>query len=311
MENSASSIRAGVYVGAYFTLWAATFLLLLRLHTFEASEALAAFVVLGLIFPALSLLVTRRVTALPVSVLRPEIETLVLVGYLAVIAVVVVVVSGFGGVARITSEPLQSIVLLGVKLATFVVLPAAMLLASSGYRIRELIPISLSWAELRPAMWMSLAVLLMQSFLGRGLRDIRNAHLALWVLAVGAPLSFIWLLIEVGVVEEFFFRALLQERLAAALRSSWGGLVVASLLFGLVHAPGLYLRPAATQESIGQHPTLLVAIGYSIAMTSLVGLFMGVLWMRTKNFALVVVVHAAGDLLPHLVPWVRAFHLAR
>jgi len=53
-----------------------------------------------------------------------------------------------------------------------------------------------------------------------------------------------------------------------------------------------------------------MAVGYSIVMTSLAGLFVGVLWLRTRNFAVVVLVHAAGDLLPNLVPWIRTFHLA-
>jgi membrane protease YdiL (CAAX protease family) len=229
--------------------------------------------------------------------------------YLVVIAWVLV--SGFGRVARIRTEPLHSVVLLGVKLVTVIGFPAAIMLAFGHYRIAELMPISLRWRELRPALWMSLAALLMQSFLGRGLHDIREAHLPLWVLAVATPLSFIWLMIEVGVVEEFFFRVLLQERLAAVLRSPWGGLVVAAVLFGLVHAPGLYLRPAATQEALGSHPSLFMAVGYSIVLPSLAGLFLGVLWMRTKNFAVLVIVHAAGDLLPNLVPWVKAFHLTR
>jgi membrane protease YdiL (CAAX protease family) len=54
-----------------------------------------------------------------------------------------------------------------------------------------------------------------------------------------------------------------------------------------------------------------MAVGYSIVLPSLAGLFLGVLWMRTKNFAVLVIVHAAGDLLPNLVPWVKAFHLTR
>lgn len=290
-------------------LWAGVFLLLRRRYGFEASEALAAFVVLGLIFPALSLLATRGVAAMPNAVLRPGFETAILAGYLAVIAAVLV--SGFGGAARITSEPLHSVVLLGVKIMLFVAIPGALVAASGRYGMRELAPASLDWAKLRPALWMSLAVLVMQAFLGRGLRDIRAAHLPAGLLAVAAPLSFAWLLIEVGMVEEFFCRALLQERLAAALRSSWGGVVVAALLFGLAHAPGLYLRPAATQEGIGSHPSLLMAMGYSIVMTSLAGLFLGVVWMRTKNLAVVVIVHAAGDLLPNLVPWMKAFHLTR
>lgn len=309
MENSAASIRPATYVGAYFALWAMVFMLLRNFEGFEASEALAALVVLGMVFPALAMLATRRVSALPYDVRQPGIETVILVMYLGVFAWVLV--SGFSRVARIGTEPLHSAVLLGVKLLTAVAVPAAIMLALSHYRIAELVPISLKWHELRPALWMSLAALLMQSFLGHGLHDIREAHLPAWVLAVATPLSFIWLMIEVGVVEEFFFRVLLQERLAAVLRSPWGGLVMAAVLFGLVHAPGLYLRTAATQEALGSHPSLLMAVGYSIVMPSLGGLFLGVLWMRTKNFAVLVIVHAAGDLLPNLVPWIKAFHLAQ
>jgi len=45
-----------------------------------------------------------------------------------------------------------------------------------------------------------------------------------------------------------------------------------------------------------------------MVVTSLAGLFLGVLWMRTK-IAVLVIVHAAGDLLPNMVPWVKAFRL--
>jgi len=55
-------------------------------------------------------------------------------------------------------------------------------------------------------------------------------------------------MLEVGVVEEFFFRVRLQSRLSAVLKSKLGGIVRASLRFGLGHAPGLYLRSRATQE---------------------------------------------------------------
>ncbi len=309
MENSASPIGAKAYVGAYFALWAAVLILLRTFEGFEASEALAALVILGLIFPAFAMVATRRVSALPYIVRAPGIETVVLVTYL--VAIAWVLVSGFGRVARIGAEPLHSVVLLGVKVLTFVALPAAIISALGHYQIAELIPASLGWRGLRPALWMSAAAVLMQSFLGRGLRDIRGAHLPICVLVVAAPLSFVWLAIEAGIVEEFFFRVLLQERLAVMLRSPWGGLVVATVLFGLVHAPGFFLRPAATQEGLGSHPSLFMAVGYSIVLTSLAGLFLGVLWIRTKNFAVLVIVHTAGDLLPNLVPWVKAFHLAR
>jgi uncharacterized protein len=296
-------------VGGYFALWAVVLILLRIFAGFEASEALAALVILGVIFPALAMLTTRRVSTLPYVVRQPGVETAVLMMYLAVIAWVLV--SLFDRVARIRTEPLHSVVLLGVKLVTVVGFPAALMLAFGHYRIAELAPVWLKWRDLRPALWMSLAALLMQSTLGRGLHDIREAHLPVWIVAVATPLSFAWLIVEVGLVEEFFFRVLLQERLAAVLRSAWGGLVVAAVLFGLVHAPGFYLRTAATQEFLPSHPSLLMAIGYSIVMTSLAGLFLGVLWMRTKNLAVLVIVHAAGDLLPNLVPWAKAFHLTQ
>jgi CAAX protease family protein len=301
--------QAFMYVGAYLALWASALVLLRTHEAFEASEALIALVILGFIFPALAWLVTRGVPALPYSVHQPSIESLFLVAYLAVIAWVLT--SGFGAVARISAEPLHSLVLVIVKLLLFVMVPAATISVLGRYRISELMPISLTWRNLRPALWISLAALLMQSVLGRGLHDIRAAHPPAWLLVVATPLSFVWLMLEVGVVEEFFFRVLLQERLAESLRSTWGGIVAAALLFGLVHAPGFYLRPGGTFEALGEHPTLVFAIGYSIVLTSLAGLFLGVLWMRTKNFAVVVIAHAATDFLPNLLPWSRSFHLLR
>jgi membrane protease YdiL (CAAX protease family) len=143
---------------------------------------------------------------------------------------------------------------------------------------------------------MSLLLLAFQSLLGRGLRDIASAHLPTSVLWYGLPLTFLWLVLEAGAVEEFFFRVLLQTRLSAVLHSELGAIVLMSVIFGLAHAPGLYLRTGLTQEGLSPHPSLLMAVGYSIVITSVAGFFLGVLWARTRNFAVVVVVHAVGDL---------------
>jgi len=118
------SFCSKVYVSAYFVLWTVFFLLLRRLYGFEASEALPALVIVGLILPGISLFVTRRVRTLPYHVLRPALESAILVAYLAVVAVVLV--WGFPGAARITTEPLHSVTVLVLKLAFFVVptLPA-------------------------------------------------------------------------------------------------------------------------------------------------------------------------------------------
>ena len=118
------------------------------------------------------------------------------------------------------------------------------------------------------------------------------------LLAVGVTLP--WLFMEAGIVEEYFFRVLVQARVAALLRSEVAGLVVMALIFGLAHAPGLYLRPEATGEDLGAHPSMLTAVGYSIVITSVAGFFLGVLWIRTRNLLLLSLVHAVGDLLPNL-----------
>jgi membrane protease YdiL (CAAX protease family) len=125
-----------------------------------------------------------------------------------------------------------------------------------------------------------------------------------------APMALVWLAIQVGLVEEYFFRAVLQTRLEQALRSPAGGIALGAILFGLTHAPGMYLRTAATQEALGAHPSLLLVIGYSIVVLSPSGIFFGVLWSRTRSLALVVVLHAVTDLVPHLLPFARHFHLA-
>lgn len=309
MENVAHPERGITYVACYFALWTLMLGLLWAFTSFNLSEAISALVVLGLVFPALSWLCTRSQSSLPIAVRNANLESLLLILYL--LAVVWVIVFGFERVARISAEPLHSVVLLIVKLVVFVLIPAGLIAKVGHYSFRDMMPTSLKPRALLPALWMSLAVLLMQAFLGRGLRDIRGAHQSASALMFAAPLCFVWLMLEVGVVEEFFFRVLLQERLARGVHSQWGGLVSASLLFGLVHAPGFYLRPAATQEALGAHPSLLLAIGYSVVLTSLAGLFLGVLWMRTKNFVVIVIVHAAGDLLPNLLPWTHSFHLVR
>ncbi|HXY00567.1 MAG TPA: CPBP family intramembrane glutamic endopeptidase [Candidatus Limnocylindrales bacterium] len=307
MENGIRSSRNWPYLAAYFVLWGVFLAALVRKYSFSPQEALAGFVILALIFPALALLVTRRTEPLTHSVRHPWRETLVLLVYLVFVAVVLV--QNFGPARSIKAEPQHTLAVFALKLVLFVTVPAFLLVALERYSLSDLFTFSLRRSALLPALWMSLAAIAMQAFLGRGLHDIHDSGLSTHALVLGIPLNLTFLLFEVGLVEEFFFRTLLQERLAAALRSPWGGIVVAAVLFGLVHAPGFYLRPAATLEHLGTYPSLFFAVGYSIVITSLAGLFLGVLWMRTKNLALVMLVHAAADLLPNVVPFCRTFHL--
>jgi len=129
------------------------------------------------------------------------------------------------------------------------------------------------------------------------------------MIGIGVPLTLAWVTLEAGVVEEFFFRVLLQTRISAAIRSELGAIVLTSLAFGLIHAPGLYLRTSLMQEGLPPHPSLLMAIGYSIVITSSAGFLFGVLWARTRNFAVIVVAHGIADLLPNILPTLHSLRL--
>ena len=290
---------AGIYAIPLFALY--------RLEHFDVSEPLLVLVVVGIGFSGLAWWLTRRVNPLPFTIRSPGRETALLACYL--IGVAAFIAWGFNVIeAGVASERLRSVVLLAAKLAVFVVLPLGLFHQLWGYQFRDFLVTSpelrLHW---KPALWMSLVVIIFQLVFGRGLSEIRHSGLPTWALIIGIPGCFIWLLVEVGLVEEFFFRALLQSRLSAWLHSEAGGIVLASLLFGLAHAPGLYYRTARTLEAVGPHPSWLMAVGYSVVVISVPGLFMGVLWSRTRNLLLLMTVHAAGDLVPQLVPMMKTW----
>jgi uncharacterized protein len=108
-------------------------------------------------------------------------------------------------------------------------------------------------------------------------------------------------------VEEFFFRALVQSRLAAALKSEISGVVLMSLIFGLAHAPGFIFRHAGEVEGLGSNPNVLDAIAYSIVVLAISGVTFGVTWARTKNLFAVMLIHAAGDLLPNFAVFAQTW----
>jgi membrane protease YdiL (CAAX protease family) len=232
---------------------------------------------------------------------RPAAETGTLLAYLFVIAGFLT--WGLEALGKISAMPrVHETAVLVSKVAVFVAVPAALMAALHGYRFSDWARISFDRMHVRAAWRMAAAMVIFQAVFGRGLVDIQRAGIGIGLLLAAVPAVFAWLLIEVGLVEEFFFRVLLQSRLAALLKSEVGGVVVASLLFGLAHAPGLYFRTSRTMEALGPNPPWYMAVGYSIVVTSVAGFFLGTLWARTKNLGLVMFVHAAGDLLQGIVP---------
>jgi len=294
----------------YITFYASTLYAMVSFGHFEAADALEVFAVLGVGFSLAAWLLTIGVRPLPYRVLQPDRELAALLLYLLPLTAFIAL--GFSAIHRfIPAEPADSIAILAAKLAAFVIVPGLVLISRFGYKLSELAPISTKTSHMLVFLSMALVLVVFQSVAGRGLRDIAAAHVSAESLLFGMPLVFLWLVLEVGVVEEFFFRVLLQSRLSAVLRSELGGIVLMSLIFGLVHAPGLYLRTSVTQEGLAAHPSFLMAVGYSIVITSVAGFFLGVLWARTRNFLVIILVHAATDLLPNTLPTLRAFHILK
>ena len=309
LRQTSSGKRAGIsLLAGYLLLYARTLLAMHRASNFDVTEPLLVLPILGFGFSLVAWLLTIRVKPLEYSIKEPKRELAVILAYLA--PVIAFITWGLGALHRcIPAEPAHSIAILVAKLIVAVVIPMGIMRVLFGYSFRGLAPIAAPSRHVLTALGMSALLLVFQAVLGRGLRDVASARLPVSTLLFGFPVVFVWLALEAGVVEEFFFRVLLQSRLSAVVKSELGGIVLMSLLFGLAHAPGLYLRTGLTQEGLPAHPSLVMAVGYSIVITSVAGFFLGVLWARTRNFAVVVVVHAIGDLLPNLLPTLHSLRL--
>ncbi len=103
----------------------------------------------------------------------------------------------------------------------------------------------------------------------------RPLAMAWWKYTALAVLTFAGMLWVVAAGEEFFFRGFLQQTLAKRLHSEIAGLIVASLMFGLVHLP---FRAFPNWRMV--------------ALTSILGLFCGLALMRARSIRAAMVTHA-------------------
>ncbi len=297
-------------------LYACGFAVLLRNKGFDVTGAIVVLIVFGIVFPLIAWGTTLRTNPLSISVKPGKSQLIVLIGYIVVLSVYLV-----GGPqwidqhlpsAWIDSARIKFFVTLTKKLLVFVVIPFAIFRFGFGYRIADF---GLQREGLRACSRGHLPVILVvggaflafQYFFSGGGASFRQGRFPIYQLVLGLPLCFVWLFVEAGLVEEFFFRALLQSRLAAALKSEVSGVVLMSLIFGLAHAPGFIFRHAGEVEGLGSNPGALDAIAYSIVVLAVSGVTFGVIWARTKNLFAVMLIHAAGDLLPNFGNFVQTW----
>jgi membrane protease YdiL (CAAX protease family) len=283
-------------LGLYALAWCVSAAMLFATHAEDAVAAPIILVVTGIGFPLIAWGLTRKEAPPPIPVPRPGLELGVVLAFLAVYAVAF---TGYGlnaFHAAFAPGRLEAVLLVAFKLVVHVGLPVLILAAIGGR------PGALFTANIRSrGFWPVLLVLgaIALAFIGvvsPSLRQIGALKLPPPVLAATVVATFAWLAVEAGLCEEFLFRAVLQTRLAAVMRSEAGAASIAALIFALAHVPGLYMRSGA--DVAGHSANLLAVIAYAVAVLSPIGLGLGFVWARTHSLLLVVLLHALVDLLP-------------
>ena len=319
MQNVAISSRnssRNIVLIAGLLLYCGAFATLLGNKSFEATGAVVVLIVFGIVLPLVAWLTTRHAVPLSISIQSGAPELIVLIGY--VVAVSLYLIGGPQWIDQhlprgwTESHQIKFVITLAKKLFVFVAIPFAIFRLCFDYRIRDF---GIQREGLRALRKNHLLVVLVvggallafQYFVSGGGAAFRREHFTTFQLLFGFPLCFIWLLLEVGLVEEFFFRALVQSQLAAAFKSEVSGIVLMSLIFGLAHAPGFIFRRAGELEGLGPQPSALHAVAYSIVVLAVSGITLGVIWARTKNLFALMLVHAAGDLVPNFGSFIRTW----
>jgi CAAX protease family protein len=287
--------------------------ILWRNPSFGREDAVAGLIIFGTAFPLLAWVTTLRSRPLVLRAQPSAAEMWLLLVCLVGVTLYLIWGSALSEALVpadwLASPRVKFFVVLARKLIVFVAIPFVLFRIFFRYRWRDF---GLQLAGFRAmagnhlpvALVLSAAILLFQYFLGGGAAPLRHREFNASQLAIGLPLCFAWLFIEAGLVEEFFFRGLLQTRLAAWFKSEISGVALMALLFGLAHAPGFILRRAGLAEAIGENPSPVDAVAYAIVVLSVSGIFFGVVWARTRNLFAVMFIHAATDLLPNLKEFV-------
>ena len=303
-----SSLAAGTTVRAiliYLAVWGVAVTYLAATGG-DWTFPIASLLIFGLAFSGVIWAVTRKMNAPPMPITSPKRESIGLLAYLAVYAVVLI---GFGLGAfkeAIPAGPAQELAVLTYKLAIHVGIPVAIIITLGG-AVRPLFDAGLS----RRGFWLALVVLSGAMFallavVSPSLEQISGLNLSPTAVLPWVFASWLWLSLEAGLCEEFLFRVCLQSRLTAWLQSPAGAIILTSILFGLAHWPGLYLRGGPDVDGWSTDPLQVAA--FTIATLSPLSISLGLLWHRSRSLLLVALVHGAIDALPSTAEFVRIWN---
>ncbi|MBC7769491.1 MAG: CPBP family intramembrane metalloprotease [Phycisphaerales bacterium] len=301
-QGNAAAVAA---VLAFAAIWGGSVYYLFAAGNEDWFTGILVMAIFGLVLSGVSWLLTRGAEAPAIEVKRPALESGALLLYLAIYAVLFL---GFGLSAARNALPegqSQDLLVLGLKLIVHVLAPALLLLVL-GARLGPLFQLGLSGRKFwRTLIVLGVIFLALLSVISPSLKNIAATETAFTTLAWVAPVSFIWIAVEAGLNEEFLFRAVLQTRLQALFKSAWAGVFVSALVFGVAHAPGLFLRGGADTD--GSSADLFQVIAYTFAVLAPMGLLFGLIYARTKSLLLVVLLHGLVDVLPNMSEFIATW----
>jgi membrane protease YdiL (CAAX protease family) len=261
--------------------------------------------IFGLALGAAVWFLTLRMDAPAVPVANPKRESLGLLAYLAVYAVLLIGI-WLGSVRKaVPDERTQELAVLAYKLLIHVGLPAAIIILLGG-AIRPLFDSGIKRRGFWPALivlcglMFALLAVVSPSLKQIGALALTPAVALAWVLG-----SWAWISVEAGLCEEFFFRACIQSRLTAWLKSPAAGIALTSILFALSHWPGLYLRGGPDVDGWSTDPIQVAC--FTIATLSPLAFSLGLLWARSRSLLLIVLLHGAIDALPNTAAFFRTW----
>ena len=291
-------------VAGYLTLWAACTGYL----AFKGADwtfPIVSLVLFGTVLSALGWWLTRKTDAPQVAVVNPPRQLLWLAGYLLFYAFGLIG-WGLGAVKAAVGDPaLREWAELSYKLVIHVAIPAG-LIAWLGGSLAHTFDHGLK----RRGVLVALAVFAVLMFallavVSPSLKELSDTGTHGFAALGWIAAAWLWVSLEAGLCEEYLFRASLQSRLSAWIGSPLAAILGSSVLFALIHWPGLYLRGGPGVDGWSSDPLQVAA--FTIAALSPLSVMIGVLWARTRSLVLVVLVHGAVDALPHAAEMVKAF----
>ncbi len=306
-------------VTLYVFVFSASIFYLNYTGLYKFSDSAPFLAIIGVAFPALALLLTIGMKPYEGHISRATAEAGTVFALVGVISMYLVwgsaliailfpdAAHGGSGIEHLAGTVLA-------KLIVFVAIPYAVLRFGFAHRWADFGLSRAKWT----AIWgrdgivvlgIGVAVCAFQLFSGPETVPLRNGTLSSVSLLVGMPLVFLWMMVEVGFVEEFFFRAVVQTRLAAYFKSNIAGLIGMALLFGLAHVPGMVIRGVGIEE-LPRQPDLLESLAYNFAIQSVSAFTFGIVWMRTRNLPALMLIHAAVDWFPTAPSMLRLFGLS-